>query len=344
MATATCQTGRGFFQFNAYGQDACTIYTLLQRKCDRDFVVAPASDAASAYLPPHTPCGCNIIAYNLMAGCAQCQDLANTNQWWLTEGEWSGNCTSANVAFDSFGIPASVSQNGISIPLWAMAPFDTSFPDIFPQANPFTTSQQASTDANNQSTPAATNSRGGSPAISNQLVSSTTTSKPASSSSTSLPTTISSLQLGLIIGGGLLGLLILGSLLVFYLRKRGMSRKRYEDAREDYRSRLKAAEGEGGGSQGFISHGGYDGGRDTRNDRVYQGQYQLEPYQHTGYQNASFSTNPLMPPAYEDSVTSHSPYSPDPSVISGVTSSEQLVTRKQTRADGLDSKDVVAKY
>ncbi|KIM24639.1 hypothetical protein M408DRAFT_331719 [Serendipita vermifera MAFF 305830] len=119
-----------------------------------------------------------------------------------------------------------------------------------------------------------------------------------------------------------------------------MSRNRYEDARENYRSRLKAAEGEVESSQGFT---GYSVDN-VRDNRAFQGQYQLESYQHTEYQNANFSTNPLMPPAYDDSVTSHSPYSPDPSVISRVTSSEPLVKGKPIRADGLDSKDVAVKF
>ncbi|KIM27636.1 hypothetical protein M408DRAFT_162351 [Serendipita vermifera MAFF 305830] len=124
MTSAACRHDRDYFQFNAYGQDACEIYTLLQRKCEREFVIPPAnSSAILPYYPPQTPCGCNIIAYNLMAGCATCQRL-RSDQWWLSESEWSGNCTSA--AYDSSGIPDSVSQNGISIPLWAKPPYDPS--------------------------------------------------------------------------------------------------------------------------------------------------------------------------------------------------------------------------
>lgn len=278
MTSAACRHDRDYFQFNAYGQDACEIYTLLQRKCEREFVIPPAnSSAILPYYPPQTPCGCNIIAYNLMAGCATCQRI-RSDQWWLSESEWSGNCTSAS--YDSSGIPDSVSQNGISIPLWAKPPYD---PSSSTRSNPYS----------------------------------------------------QTFQLGLAIGGGVLGLIILCSIVLFCIRKRRLSHRRYGNTKEIYRLKVHATEGVSTTSRGFVGNDG----RGVGDAHLYP----LASYQPAEYQNPNASAVPLMPPSYEDDASSWAPYSHVSTVTPRTAASEPPAHQRPTREDVLDKKEVLKK-
>jgi hypothetical protein len=68
-------------------------------------------------MPQNNACTCNLVAYNLQAGCGWCQSSIQDN-WWLDEAQWAGNCTTS--AFDSTGIPSSASTTSINIPSWAL--------------------------------------------------------------------------------------------------------------------------------------------------------------------------------------------------------------------------------
>jgi hypothetical protein len=57
-----------------------------------------------------------------MAGCAWCQTAIQTD-WWLTEDQWRGNCTSGTVTYNAANLPGTVAATVLDdLPLWAFAP------------------------------------------------------------------------------------------------------------------------------------------------------------------------------------------------------------------------------
>ncbi|KIM23854.1 hypothetical protein M408DRAFT_27558, partial [Serendipita vermifera MAFF 305830] len=102
------------WKLNSSGQDACQVYAQLQGQCNSSFVISPVTTSSLLYTPPNNACGCNVVAYNLMAGCAWCQANIQSG-WWLSEGQWETGCTTYNTS----GVPTTLSTTGINIPSWA---------------------------------------------------------------------------------------------------------------------------------------------------------------------------------------------------------------------------------
>ncbi|KIM30351.1 hypothetical protein M408DRAFT_328355 [Serendipita vermifera MAFF 305830] len=115
-STVTCGYADSNWELNSEGENACQVYAELQGACNSSFVISTAHSTDPPYLPPNNACGCNVVAYNLMGGCAWCQTGILTG-WWLTIDQWVGNCTQS--MYNPTGIPSNVSTSGINIPDWA---------------------------------------------------------------------------------------------------------------------------------------------------------------------------------------------------------------------------------
>lgn len=117
-SNAVCDYADADWEINSRGQNACTVYAQLQGLCDPSFVINSVNENSTAYMPPNNACGCNVVAYNLMAGCGWCQSTIQI-PWWLTVDQWSGNCTA--VAYNTLSIPPSLNVASLTIPEWARA-------------------------------------------------------------------------------------------------------------------------------------------------------------------------------------------------------------------------------
>ncbi|PVF95105.1 hypothetical protein CPB86DRAFT_788394 [Serendipita vermifera] len=124
-STVNCDYTGANWEFNSEGENPCMVYAELQGVCDSGFRISQVTSTSPPYTPPNNACGCNVVAYNLMAACGWCQSTIQTS-WWLTVDQWAGNCTSAS--YDTTGVPDSVSTATINIPAWALvAPTSTSW-------------------------------------------------------------------------------------------------------------------------------------------------------------------------------------------------------------------------
>ncbi|KZO96706.1 hypothetical protein CALVIDRAFT_563774 [Calocera viscosa TUFC12733] len=117
---ATCT--RNFWEYNDEGQSPCLVWAQLQAVCLKQIIVTPLNGTGYQYYPPYLSgqiddCNCNVVSYNLMAGCSWCQtDILSSN--WVSESTWASGCTS----YDSTGIPSDVEAAAIDIPSWAFLP------------------------------------------------------------------------------------------------------------------------------------------------------------------------------------------------------------------------------
>ncbi|KIM28111.1 hypothetical protein M408DRAFT_24125 [Serendipita vermifera MAFF 305830] len=112
----SCDYFPAYWEVNSVGQDACKVYAKLQGKCDRTFALHPVLD--STYYPQINTCACNIVAYNLAAGCMYCQTTPLGTSW-LSVPAWEANCSS--VGFDATKVPETINTADIVIPPWALA-------------------------------------------------------------------------------------------------------------------------------------------------------------------------------------------------------------------------------
>ncbi|KAF8591119.1 hypothetical protein K439DRAFT_1061020 [Ramaria rubella] len=105
------------------GQSPCQIWGNLQAACNPGVSVGKLDTSVNidaTYPSPSganaTACQCNVVAYNLMAGCSWCQpNVYSTN--WVSELQWKSGCSS----YDPSGqLPSQASVLSSSIPPWAL--------------------------------------------------------------------------------------------------------------------------------------------------------------------------------------------------------------------------------
>ncbi|KIM22598.1 hypothetical protein M408DRAFT_282648 [Serendipita vermifera MAFF 305830] len=109
-SNVTCNNPAARALYNSQGEDPCVVYARLQGVCNSGFVMLPAAptDPTYGYINPR--CGCNELAYSLMAGCSFCQ--LGLSDWWPTVMDWRASCTTV-------GIAPTFSTNALGIPPWA---------------------------------------------------------------------------------------------------------------------------------------------------------------------------------------------------------------------------------
>jgi len=120
-SNVTCDAA--FWEYNDIGQSPCFVLGEILSLCSDNtggFVyplTGPTDD--NWYLGPSSQrgsdneCFCNVVSYNLMAACTDCQEYT---RWW-TEAQWNSNCTS----YESTGL-GNLDVSGIHIPPWAYLP------------------------------------------------------------------------------------------------------------------------------------------------------------------------------------------------------------------------------
>ncbi|CAG7851031.1 SubName: Full=Uncharacterized protein {ECO:0000313/EMBL:CCA74084.1} [Serendipita indica DSM 11827] len=162
-SSVTCDYVQASWEVNAAGQDACVQYASLIGLCDSSFTIAGVQNTSAPYTPPQgagSHCGCNTVAYNLMAACGWCQKDIEVS-WWLTLDQWAGNCTTANGGAEfTEDIPDTVNTTSLTIPNWALMPpvLDTWSPA---QASAVAAAATAtSTSSSNSRASSSTSSRG----------------------------------------------------------------------------------------------------------------------------------------------------------------------------------------
>ncbi|KIM23833.1 hypothetical protein M408DRAFT_332115 [Serendipita vermifera MAFF 305830] len=117
-SNVTCGYTNSNWELNSRGETSCSVYAQIIGQCDPTFIIQDAPTSSTPpYTTPNNACGCNVVAYNLMAGCGWCQSNIPSG-WWLTVSQWAGNCT--NVQYNPTSLPASVSTASIDIPAWAL--------------------------------------------------------------------------------------------------------------------------------------------------------------------------------------------------------------------------------
>ncbi|WVR08782.1 hypothetical protein IAU60_005840 [Kwoniella sp. DSM 27419] len=114
---ATCSdSDTTSWMFNAAGESPCLVWSKIQALCldENAYInVPPLLDPSYSYNLPtgqSSACQCNIVSYNLMAACADCQ-------WSTTalpsESAWSASCT--NYSSSGLGFE----QSAVVLPPWA---------------------------------------------------------------------------------------------------------------------------------------------------------------------------------------------------------------------------------
>ncbi|KZW02783.1 hypothetical protein EXIGLDRAFT_759499 [Exidia glandulosa HHB12029] len=119
---------------NSDGESACLVWAQLQSLCKTSGVsVGRVTNATAPYPPPSgstaTDCNCNVVAYNLMAGCVNpvshppapfvpALTDADIYSWdWVPQAVWAQGCSS----YTPDGLPSSIKSEAaaLDIPQWA---------------------------------------------------------------------------------------------------------------------------------------------------------------------------------------------------------------------------------
>lgn len=157
-STVFCDYQPANWEINSVGQDACQVYAQLQANCDIAFVIRGINADPIIISPEDTVCGCNMVAYNLAAGCRYCQSSQAVGSW-LSINEWASHCTANR--YEPRALGDRITTRGMTFPEWAFAiPSGTTWDPaqasaVAAAASPITSSSSSSSSPVRTPTPAA---------------------------------------------------------------------------------------------------------------------------------------------------------------------------------------------
>lgn len=112
---ATCNRSQSEVEwsFNVHRETPCHMWWNLGTACYGGWSLGPLVSNNTWYNEPdhNEPCGCSVLAYNLMAACTWCES-PDFNSNWLAEKVWAKNCD-----YNSTGVSAFIGNR--TFPKWA---------------------------------------------------------------------------------------------------------------------------------------------------------------------------------------------------------------------------------